>query len=62
MPSDGTRVANSDVAKGKRSGYRLIYYIETSDKVLLVTLYSKSEQGDISAKRLAQIIDLQSLE
>jgi mRNA-degrading endonuclease RelE of RelBE toxin-antitoxin system len=50
------RVKNSDVAKGKSGGYRVIYYQQQADAVVLVTLYSKTEQGDITANEIKQII------
>jgi mRNA-degrading endonuclease RelE of RelBE toxin-antitoxin system len=53
------RIKNSDNQKGKSGGYRLIYYLKTSDKILLLTLYSKSEQDDVMAGDLKNIIDEQ---
>ena len=50
------RVKNTDIKKGKRAGYRLIYYIKTKLKIILVTIYSKTEQGDISAEKIRRII------
>ncbi len=50
------RVRNSDTPKGKRSGYRLIYYLRTSTEAILVTIYSKSEQSDISATQIRRIV------
>jgi mRNA-degrading endonuclease RelE of RelBE toxin-antitoxin system len=50
------RVKNTDIKKGKRSGYRLIYYIKTKSKIILITIYSKIEQGDVSADRVRGII------
>lgn len=50
------RIQNSDIKKGKSAGYRMIYYLATSEKVVLLTIFSKSDQGDISAKRLRAII------
>jgi len=50
------RVKNSDVQRGKSGGYRFIYYFKTSTHILLVTLYSKSDQGDVSAKTIQQIV------
>lgn len=50
------RIKNSDNNKGKSSGYRLIYYIVTSDKIILVTIYSKNEQSDISTKQISLIL------
>jgi mRNA-degrading endonuclease RelE of RelBE toxin-antitoxin system len=51
------RVKNTDAASGKRGGYRVIYYLMTSADLLLVAIYSKSEQSDIEADQLRQIID-----
>jgi addiction module RelE/StbE family toxin len=50
------RIKNSDIAKGKRSGYRLIYWLKIDVQIVLLTIYSKSEQGDISAKELVKIV------
>ena len=50
------RVRNSDIRKGKRSGYRLIYHLRSGKNVILVTLYSKLDQSDISAKQIKRII------
>ena len=51
------RVKNSDVAKGKSGGYRVIYYVKTSDWVILITIYSKTEQVDICPDEIQQFID-----
>ena len=50
------RIQNTDIQKGKRSGYRCIYYLKTRDKIFLVTVYSKLDQTDITAKRIKQIL------
>lgn len=50
------RVRNSDIHKGKSAGYRMIYYLRTAQYVILVTIYSKSDQSDISTKRIASIL------
>jgi mRNA-degrading endonuclease RelE of RelBE toxin-antitoxin system len=50
------RVRNSDNQKGKSGGYRLIYYLETTTGIILLTIYSKSEQVDIEADELRKII------
>jgi mRNA-degrading endonuclease RelE of RelBE toxin-antitoxin system len=50
------RIQNSDIQKGKRSGYRCIYYLKTRRIIILVTIYSKSEQSDISAAKLRSIL------
>ena len=51
------RIRNSDIQKGKRSGYRMIYYLRRKTKVIFVTIYSKTEQGDISPERIRRIIN-----
>ena len=50
------RVRNSDIQKGKSSGYRLIYYVKTTTAIILLTIYSKSEQADIAADDIQGII------
>ncbi|MCX5961934.1 MAG: type II toxin-antitoxin system RelE/ParE family toxin [Cyanobacteria bacterium] len=51
------RVKNSDNQKGKSGGYRVIYYLKTADKTLLLTIYSKSELDDVAAEDLIAIIE-----
>ena len=50
------RVKNSDIGKGKRAGYRLIYRVSEPDLVILITIYSKPDQSDISADQIRRII------
>lgn len=50
------RVQNSDIQKGKSSGYRLIYHLKTVLNVVLITIYSKLEQGDISTEHIRSIV------
>ena len=50
------RIRNRDIQKGKRSGYRLIYYLKSPTSIILATIYSKLEKPDISAKEIRSII------
>ncbi len=50
------RVKNSDIQKGKSSGYRLIYWVESPTSIVLLDIYTKSEQTDIPARQIQQII------
>jgi mRNA-degrading endonuclease RelE of RelBE toxin-antitoxin system len=50
------RVQNTDAKRGKSGGYRVIYYIKTSERVFLLTIYSKTEQADISTDEIRRII------
>ena len=51
------RIRNTDAKRGKSGGYRVIYYVKTEDDVILVTLYSKTEQSDIQVNKVQEIID-----
>lgn len=50
------RVINSDTGRGKSGGYRVIYYVITQDLISLVTIYSKTEQEDIGAAEIIEIL------
>jgi mRNA-degrading endonuclease RelE of RelBE toxin-antitoxin system len=50
------RVKNTDALRGKSGGYRVIYYQRTSTDLLLVAIYSKSEQSDIARHEVLRII------
>jgi mRNA-degrading endonuclease RelE of RelBE toxin-antitoxin system len=50
------RVRNRDIQKGKRSGYRMIYHIKRPKNIILVTIYSKLDQADISAEEIRRIL------
>lgn len=50
------RVRNSNIQKGKSGGYRLIYYLKTATGIILLTIYTKSEQADIAAAEIKDII------
>ncbi len=50
------RCPNTDARRGKRGGYRLIYYLPGATSVMLVTIYSKTEQGDVTASAVRKII------
>ena len=50
------RIRNSDVSRGKSGGYRAIYYLKTLPAVVFVTIYSKTEQSDISSAKIKKIL------
>jgi mRNA-degrading endonuclease RelE of RelBE toxin-antitoxin system len=56
------RISNSDAQRGKSSGYRMLYYLKTPERAILVTIYSKTEQGDITAEEVRQIIQAHEAE
>lgn len=51
------RVRNRDAQRGKRGGYRVIYYLETEEQIVLLTIYSKSDQRDIPTHLIRRIIE-----
>jgi mRNA-degrading endonuclease RelE of RelBE toxin-antitoxin system len=50
------RVPNRDRAKGKSGGYRIMYYLKSTTDIILVTIYSKTEQADISTTQIRRIV------
>jgi mRNA-degrading endonuclease RelE of RelBE toxin-antitoxin system len=50
------RVSNRDAQRGKSGGYRVVYYIQTESHIVLLTIYSKSDQNDISLEEIQTII------
>jgi mRNA-degrading endonuclease RelE of RelBE toxin-antitoxin system len=50
------RARNSDARKGKSGGYGIIYQVKPQELIVLVTIYSKSEQADVSAAKIRRII------
>jgi mRNA-degrading endonuclease RelE of RelBE toxin-antitoxin system len=52
------RVSNTDTGHGKRGGYRIIYYVKTIDAVVLIAMYVKTAQVDISIAEIKQLIKI----
>lgn len=52
------RVRNRDAGKGKRGGYRLIYYVEDHPQpvIYLLLLYAKADQADVTRQELLQLL------
>lgn len=50
------RLPNRDAQRGKSGGYRVIYYLQTGDTVVMLTMYSKSEQSDVPTDAIRRII------
>lgn len=50
------RLRNTDARRSKSGGYRVIYYLETADSRVFITIYSKSDQSDIPLVVLRQLI------
>lgn len=50
------RLSNPSASRGKSGGFRLIYYVKISDEVFLISIYSKTEQINVSAENIQEII------
>ncbi len=51
------RLKNPAAGKGKSGGFRVIYYVRLTDSVILLTIYAKSEQINISPESIQQILE-----
>ncbi len=56
------RIKNSDVRRGKSGGYRVIYYVQALQAVLLTNIYSKSDLANISNEEIESVIEQYILE
>jgi len=52
------RLENLSANRGKSGGFRVIYYLQLADSVILLTIYSKTEQSDISPDQIRRVIDI----
>jgi mRNA-degrading endonuclease RelE of RelBE toxin-antitoxin system len=50
------RAKNSDIPTGKSGGYRIIYQAVLPEVVLLLLIYAKSDQGDVSLEEIEAAI------
>jgi len=50
------RVKNSTIQKGKSAGYRVLYYLKSSDRIVLITMYSKSDRSDIATEEVRDVL------
>ncbi len=50
------RAKNSDIPTGKSGGYRLIYQLISPTSILLLVIYAKSDQTNISTEEIETII------
>ena len=50
------RAKNSDIPTGKSGGYRVIYQVVSPELVLLLLIYAKSDQADVSLDEIQDAI------
>jgi addiction module RelE/StbE family toxin len=51
------RIKNSDIPTGKSGGYRLIYQVISTELILLLLIYAKSDQADVSLEEIEDAIN-----
>lgn len=51
------RLGNPSAQKGKSGGFRVIYYVRLADGVVLLTIYAKSDQPDISPQDIIALLE-----
>ena len=49
------RLPNRAARRGKSGGFRVIYYVQLIDHVTLLTIYSKTDETDISVQEIQQL-------
>ena len=56
------RLRSSDIAKGKRSGYRVITYVLDEQKIIrILTIYAKPRKANITDKEIINILQQEDL-
>ena len=50
------RVKNSSIPTGKSGGFRVIIYKQIEDRLILISIYSKTEKENLSDEELSNII------
>ncbi|MCW8837420.1 MAG: type II toxin-antitoxin system RelE/ParE family toxin [Thiovulaceae bacterium] len=50
------RVANSSVPTGKSGGFRIIIYKKIEDKIVLISIYSKTQKETLSDDEIRELL------
>ena len=50
------RVANSSIPTGKSGGFRVIIYQQIEDKIILISIYSKTQKDTLSDEELKIVL------
>ncbi|MCY3917260.1 MAG: type II toxin-antitoxin system RelE/ParE family toxin [Chloroflexi bacterium] len=50
------RLPNRAARRGKSGGFRIIYYVHSGDRVTLLTIYSKTDDTDISIAEIRTLV------
>ena len=56
-PVRKVRLPNRAARRGKSGGFRVVYYAQLSDRVILLTIYSKTDQNDVSSAEIRDLVN-----
>lgn len=57
------RVSNSSIPTGKSGGFRVVYYfIDKSNNIFLMTIYSKTHKDNLSENELLELLKINDLD
>jgi len=51
------RAKNSDIPTGKSGGYRVVYQVLSPENILLLLIYAKSDQADVSLEEIKNAVE-----
>jgi mRNA-degrading endonuclease RelE of RelBE toxin-antitoxin system len=51
------RLPNRSARKGKSGGFRVVYYVKTSDLIGMLSIYNKSEQSDVPIREIIALVE-----
>ena len=51
------RIKNSSIPTGKSGGFRVIIYAQLEDKIILISIYSKTEKETLSDEELRELVE-----
>ena len=51
------RLKNPSSGRGKRGGFRVIYYVHLANQIFMLSIYAKNQQEDISLSDIKRIIE-----
>ena len=52
------RVKNSSIPTGKSGGFRVIIYKQIEEKIVLISIYSKTEKENLSDEELSNLLKI----
>lgn len=51
------RIKNSSIPTGKSGGFRVIIYAQLKNKIILISIYSKTEKETLGDKELRELVE-----